>query len=215
MKTFKQNTLFVTILSCVVVIPVITALFPKGNIADLASIFLYDILAIFVINKVKNVFFPIWEKIEDINKNTILLAIYCVIILFSGIILSYTRNFVDILPNENELIIRQKVYSTGLIMTASSITLIPIFEELLFKVLITSKIKISATKDILVYIGLSILFAVLHLIPNLSQLGSGLLFDFAYYFIFSITTFVAYKKTNNILFPIVIHIICNIVALII
>ncbi|MDH6367063.1 MULTISPECIES: type II CAAX endopeptidase family protein [unclassified Breznakia] len=214
MNRLKNNTLILSMLGYLVVVPVIAALFPKGNISRLVSIVLIDVLAVYMIYRCKDHFQPFFQKIDEINTNTILLVIACMIILISGIFFAYFKFLVDPIENNNEMIIKQSVESLGIVMIVSNIIFVPIFEEILFKILLYKDgiVKKFKTKPWLCIVGLSVIFAGLHLAPNLTTFRIGLIFDFSYYLLFGLVTYFTYRKTDNILFPIVIHIICNLIA---
>ena len=59
----------------------------------------------------------------------------------------------------------------------------------------------------------SSIFAGMHILNEIILLQPIVIIDFINYFIFGITTTLVYKKTDNILYPLAIHMLCNGVAL--
>ncbi|MDQ0361599.1 CPBP family intramembrane glutamic endopeptidase [Breznakia pachnodae] len=201
-----------------IVLPMITAIFPEMYSEYLMAI-LTIVLSIWCIYEMRGIFQPFFLKLEELNRQSYLVGAVALITLFIGIFLSFLKaTFGTEGINSNQDMIIHSIETTGLISKIAIVLFVPIIEEIIFKHLIFDKSKIlksTKMKQAILIILLSIAFAMLHTsneIINL-KLGFDFICDYIYYFTFSIFTFSLYKYSNNMLYPVSVHVLCNIVAL--
>lgn len=195
-------------------IPIISSFFPEGVLSTTVANTGLICLGIYTVYKVKKEFSPLYEKLEQLNHYSYIVAIVAMIIIVFGILLSFLKTEFNVSDNMNQKTIVQSIASISLIQSITIAVFIPLIEEILFKHYFFKKTKTLESKKILKVVIVSLLFAMLHCFSEIITLDYTIIYDVMYYFVFSIGTYIIYMKTNNLLFPISIHMLCNIVALI-
>ena len=96
-----------------------------------------------------------------------------------------------------------------MVFTITIIVITPIIEEVIYKYVLFKNANFMKEKPNCKLITCSTIFAVMHILNEIILLQPIAIIDFINYFVFGITTTLVYKKTDNILYSLAIHMLCN------
>lgn len=196
-EKLKQISLIET-LSLLIILFIIQFFLNTLNIIQIDSIWIYIFIIFFFIFKLKNEFFT---SGLDVNSA---LSLDCLKLVLPIVILNIFLSYGCLYLSEYILMITpginfgfNAIFSTGLI---STIVFSPVCEELVFRGVFVSRLKLIVPTVFAVLIS-SLLFASLH--------GFGAVISA---FIFGICMAIVYLKTDNIFVPILAHFLNNLFA---
>jgi len=194
-----------------IIIPKIVNGYPTSLQGIILTIVSVGFLIVYILlNKI--VFDNLLTKIIDIADNSIYVGIISIVLLFINITCSFFKMNLCIDNNIGYTSLINSYYINP-IMVVCIVVCNPILEELVFKHVLFDQTEILKEKKILKIILISVVFSILHILNEILVFNVYALIDFINYFTFSIITFLSYTKTNNILYPIMIHMLCNGVAI--
>ena len=148
------------------------------------------------------------RKINDTLKNIISLGFNTAIIINVELLMASMKYGLSVGNNANQIQTTKFVATIcGLLLI---VIIIPVIEEIIFKYVLIG----DETNDYRRIIISCLVFICLHTATEIVSLQWTVIFDMISYLAFFLITFLAYKKSDNILYPITIHILCNLVPVI-
>ncbi len=213
MRNYKNFNLYMMyVIVYLIAIPKI-AIYMPPIIQDYVYLFLSLIFMIVIIYWNKEAFQKIVYKILDVCDNSIYIGIITIVLIVMGIVCTYAKSVMNISSSSEYLSIISKYESNRGLYMIHIVLIAPIIEELVYRYVLFKNTAFMNEKPIIKLLICSFLFAGFHVLNEIALFQTTVIIDFLNYFIFGIITTIVYKKTDNILWPISIHMLCNGTAL--
>ena len=194
-------------------IPFMISLCPNG-LDVIMNFVLSVIFLLWMIQMCKQVLEESLKKILDVCEKSFKIGLIAIFLLIVSIVCSYGKITLNIDNNVGYSELVYQFLNNKLIFGILIIFISPFIEELLYKYVLFEQTEILKEHWVIKAISVSMLFAAMHVLPELINFQFYVILDILNYFIFGMVTTVYYKKTSNIYAPLAVHILCNAVALI-
>lgn len=209
----KSSILFCSyIIIYLCLIPLVVEPLPE-NIMPLAHLILSMMFCFIYIYLNIDEFKNMMKKFLYVCDKSMMIGLMSIIILLISLTIGYIKMEIGINDNAGYTALINHYLKYPMIYTIYIVVVTPIVEELTFKVVLFKKGHLLNKNKKFKIVVISIIFASFHVLAELLAFDVKVILDFINYFLFSLITFNAYSKTENILVSIVIHMICNGVAL--
>lgn len=162
----------------------------------------------------KEIFNDGLKKLFEVFDKSLYVGLVSIGLLIISIVCSFAKIDLQIGNNEGYTSLINLYIDSKLLFGIYIIVLSPIIEEIIYKSLIFDKTKFLNNNWIVKIIVISIIFSCMHILNEIFGFQATVLIDGINYFVFSMATFICYRKSNNIFFPIAVHMLCNAVALV-
>ena len=197
----------------VFVIPFIASLF-EGNLYIYILMISTLLLTLYLIRINIDAFQDGLRKIMNMCDNIIVLGLVSLIILIVSIVFSYLKYRLGINESSGNVSLISKFYQNQFLIGIYITILAPIMEEIIFKHIAIDNLSFIKNRFIKIVI-ISLLFAAMHLLPEIMQLNMEVCIDMMNYMIYGMLTSLVYVRyASNIYNVIFIHALCNLTTLI-
>lgn len=197
----------------VFVIPFIASLF-EGNLYIYILMISTLLLTLYLIRINIDAFQDGLRKIMNMCDNIIVLGLVSLIILIVSIVFSYLKYRLGINESSGNVSLISKFYQNQFLIGIYITILAPIMEEIIFKHIAIDNLSFIKNRFIKIVI-ISLIFAAMHLLPEIMQLNMEVCIDMMNYMIFGMLTSLVYVRyASNIYNVIFIHALCNLTTLI-
>lgn len=197
----------------VFVIPFIASLF-EGNLYIYILMISTLLLTLYLIRINIDAFQDGLRKIMNMCDNIIVLGLVSLVILIVSIVFSYLKYRLGINESSGNVSLISKFYQNQFLIGIYITILAPIMEEIIFKHIAINNLSFIKNRFIKIVI-ISLLFATMHLLPEIMQLNMEVCIDMMNYMIFGMLTSLVYVRyASNIYSVIFIHALCNLTTLI-
>lgn len=197
----------------VFVIPFIASLF-EGNLYIYILMISTLLLTLYLIRTNIDAFQDGLRKIMNMCDNIIILGLVSLTLLIISIVFSYLKYRLGINESSGNVSLISKFYQNQFLIGIYITILAPIMEEIIFKHIAIDNLSFIKNRFIKIVI-ISLIFAVMHLLPEIMQLNMEVCIDMMNYMIFGILTSLIYVRyASNIYNVIFIHALCNLTTLI-
>ena len=197
----------------VLVIPFIASLF-EGNLYIYILMIYTLLLTIYLIKINIDAFQDGLRKIMNMCDNIIVLGLASLTLLIISIVFSYLKYRLGINESSGNVFLISKFYQNQFLIGIYITILAPIMEEIIFKHIAIDNLSFIKNRFIKI-VFISLLFATMHLLPEIMQLNMEVCIDMMNYMIFGMLTSLVYVRyASNIYNVIFIHALCNLITLI-
>lgn len=197
----------------VLVIPFIASLF-EGNLYIYILMISTLLLTIYLIKINIDAFQDGLRKIMNMCDNIIVLGLASLTLLIISIVFSYLKYRLGINESSGNVSLISKFYQNQFLIGIYITILAPIMEEIIFKHIAIDNLSFIKNRFIKI-VFISLLFATMHLLPEIMQLNMEVCIDMMNYMIFGMLTSLVYVRySSNIYNVIFIHALCNLTTLI-
>lgn len=197
----------------VFVIPFIASLF-GGNLYIYILMISTLLLTLYLIRINIDAFQDGLRKIMNMCDNIIVLGLVSLTLLIISIVFSYLKYRLGINESSGNVSLISKFYQNQFLIGIYITILAPIMEEIIFKHIAIDNLSFIKNRFIKIVI-ISLLFATMHLLPEIMQLNMEVCIDMMNYMIFGMLTSLVYVRyASNIYNVIFIHALCNLTTLI-
>ncbi len=213
MKKHKNLNLFMMyIIVYLIAIPKIITYVPL-EIQNYLYLILAILFMVIIVYWNRRAFEKLIYKILNVCDKSIYIGVITIVLIAISIICTYAKTLLHIGNNSGYINLISQYKSNKLIFTIIIIVITPIIEEIIYKFVLFKNANFMKEKTKCKLMTCSTTFAVMHILDEIILLQPIAIIDFINYFIFGVMTTLVYKKTDNILFPLAIHMLCNGVAL--
>ncbi len=179
--------------------------------------YLYLILAVLFMMIIvywnKEAFDKLIYKILNVCDKSIYIGVITIVLIAISIICTYAKTLLHIGNNSGYINLISQYRSNKMIFTITIIVITPIVEEVIYKFVLFKNANFMKDKPKCKLMTCSTIFSAMHILNEIILFRPTVIIDFINYITFGIITTLVYKKTDNILYPITIHMLCNAVAL--
>lgn len=197
----------------VFVIPFIASLF-EGNLYIYILMISTLLLTLYLIRTNIDAFQDGLRKIMNMCDNIIIIGLVSLTLLIISIVFSYLKYRLGINESSGNVSLISKFYQNQFLIGIYITILAPIMEEIIFKHIAIDNLSFIKNRFIKIVI-ISLIFATMHLLPEIMQLNMEVCIDMMNYMIFGILTSLVYVRyASNIYNVIFIHALCNLTTLI-
>ncbi len=213
MKKHKNLNLFMMyIIVYLIAIPKIITYVPS-KIQSYLYLILTMLFMVIIVYWNKEAFEKLIYKILNVCDRSIYIGVIAIVLIAISIICAYAKVLLHIGNNSGYINLISQYMSNKVIFTIVIIVITPIVEEVIYKYVLFKNANFMKEKPKGKLMTCSTIFAVMHMLNEIILFQPIAIIDFINYFIFGVITTLVYKKTDNILFPLAIHMLCNGVAL--
>lgn len=194
-------------------IPKISALNQNIDIQIYIEILLSTVFTIIYCYLNKEAFKNFISKLLEVCDHSIYIGIISIVLLAISIICNIAKLNLSVSSNAGYSSLIEEYKNNMFLYGIYIVFLTPLVEEITYKYILFHQTKFLEKRYVLKAVIISFIFSSLHILNEIIQLNPYAILDFMNYFTFGLITTLIYKKRDNILYPLAIHMLCNGVAL--